>query len=724
MRIKSILQHDDSDCAAACLSMIFSYFGKNVSIRKIRNVAGTDREGTSGFGIIKCAEKNGFSCKGLAATEKNRLNEIPLPAILHFKSPKIEHYVVVTKIKKDKVIFCDPAIGKRSLAINDFCELWSGVFFILFPGKNFEKTDDKEGKIYHFLSLLKPHKKLVVNILIASILLSLFGIFLAFYFRYLIDEVLYSQIESTLNLCSICYLLVILFQGILNFSRSQLMTYLGSKIDTALLCDFFYHLVHLPYSFFTSRKTGEVLSRVRDTETIRQAVSSTLLSLIMDSIMIFVGGFFLLKMGSALLPIAIIPVLISSVVVWICARPFQQSIRERSISEAEKNANMYETINGISTVKSLATEEKAFRRAEVRIVDSAEKTLKLSWLGNLQNSIQGFISGLGTLLLYWIGSYFIFQGKMTLGQLISFITLSGYFLGPLSRLLTMQQYFQEVSVAAERLSDILSMEEESEFETGEENVFENGDIEFKNVSFSYGTRKKALSNISLKIPSGKKVAFVGMSGSGKTTLLKLLMKFYQVTDGEILVGGKSIDSYKTSEYRERIGYVPQESILFSGSIYENIIWSVPTARPEEVMTVAQISQAWNFIQNLPDKFNTQVGEQGATLSGGERQRIALARVLLKGPDCIFLDEATASLDSISEQAIMDTVYNRIKDKTTVIVAHRLSTIKDCDLIFVFEKGCLMESGTHEQLLKKQGSYFNLWSAQNGESKTNSAITSE
>ena len=228
MRIKSILQHDDSDCAAACLSMIFSYFGKNVSIRKIRNVAGTDREGTSGFGIIKCAEKNGFSCKGLAATEKNRLNEIPLPAILHFKSPKIEHYVVVTKIKKDKVIFCDPAIGRRSLSIDDFCELWSGVFFILFPGKNFEKTDDKEGKIYHFLSLLKPHKKLVVNILIASILLSLFGIFLAFYFRYLIDEVLYSQIESTLNLCSICYLLVILFHGILNFSRSQLMTYLGS----------------------------------------------------------------------------------------------------------------------------------------------------------------------------------------------------------------------------------------------------------------------------------------------------------------------------------------------------------------------------------------------------------------------------------------------------------------------------------------------------------------
>lgn len=280
----------------------------------------------------------------------------------------------------------------------------------------------------------------------------------------------------------------------------------------------------------------------------------------------------------------------------------------------------------------------------------------------------------------------------------------------------MQSYWQEVFVSAERLSDVLDIAEEDESQKDCEDAKNLlGDIEFKNVCFSYGTRGKTIKNVSLKIPSGKKIAFVGLSGSGKSTLLKLLMKFYSYDEGGIFIDGKEITSYTNDSYRSRIGYVPQESLLFSGTIEENIAWGYYGARKKEILDAAIAAQSFDFINALPDKFNTVVGEQGATLSGGERQRIALARILIRNPDIIILDEATASLDSISEQKIMDTVYQRIQNKTVIMVAHRLSTIRDCDCIFVFEHGELMEQGTHDFLLKKNGKYSQMWNAQNEKS---------
>lgn len=309
----------------------------------------------------------------------------------------------------------------------------------------------------------------------------------------------------------------------------------------------------------------------------------------------------------------------------------------------------------------------------------------------------------------------IFKNQITLGQLISFTTLSGYFLGPLSRLLTMQSYWQEVFVSAERLSDIPDISEEDELQNNKvdtDNLL--GDIEFKNVCFSYGTRGRAINNVSLKIPAGKKVAFVGMSGSGKSTLLKLLMKFSNYEEGNILIDGTEISKYSNDSYRSRIGYVPQESLLFSGTIEENIAWGCYNFSEQNVVDASMAAEAFPFINLLPEKFYTMVGEQGATLSGGERQRIALARILMKNLDIIILDEATASLDSISEKKIINTVYKQIKDKTVIMVAHRLSTIRNCDCIFVFEKGKLLEQGNHNYLLKKNGKYAELWRAQNEE----------
>ncbi len=711
MRLKIHLQHDESDCAAACLAMILDYYGREVNIRKLRMTAGTDTQGTSGFGIKVCAEKYGLNCKGFSIPEKNNLEKIPFPAIFHLRKNSLEHYVVVDSLKKKNIKIYDPAEGIVKMPVSEFAELWTGIFFLCFPNDRFEQKKEDKTPLIKFMTLLKPHKVLLSKIMAASLIITIFGILISFYFRFLIDEVLYSEVKATLNICSICYLMILIFQGLLSYCRNQISLYLSTKIDVSLTCDFFYHLLRLPMSFYTARKTGEILSRIRDTETIRMTISSTTVSVLMDSIMILLGCIFLSKMGAGLLYVSMIPVFVSAVIVWGIAKPFKRLIKNRSIAEAEKNASMYETINGIATVKALSTEKNAFHRNEIKIVESIRQAVRLDTFANINNSIQGFISSLGTLLVYWVGSFKIFEGSMSLGQLISFITLSGFFLGPLGRLLTMQPNLQEAFVAAERLSDIMDISEED----GDENDLDSIDglmkeIKFENVGFAYGTRGRAVDGINFTIEKGQRIAFVGKSGSGKSTLLKLLMKFYACEEGRILIDGSDISELRTEDYRSIIGYVPQESLLFSGTIAENIAWGMDFATPQMIVAAAKAAQAFDFIMSLPDKFKTIVGEHGATLSGGERQRIALARILMRNPEVIILDEATASLDSISEKAIMETV-DSLQGKTVIMVAHRLSTVCNCDKIFVIEHGRIVEEGNHDELMEMNGKYKELWSAQ-------------
>lgn len=712
MKLKLQMQHDQTDCAAACLRMILAFYGKKVGIKNLRLIAGTDSNGTSGYGLIECAKENGLSCKGFSAPDKSAIHNIPLPSILHIRRNSLDHYVVVKEIKKNSIKILDPALGVMKMSLREFFMYWTGVFFLCKPEDSFEKSSEDSKPLFKFLQLLRPHKKIFTKIFLASVLLSIFGILIAFYFRFLIDEVLYSQVKSTLNITSLSYLLILIFQLILSFSRNQLAIIMSAKIDLALVCNFFGHLLKLPLSFFTSRKTGEILSRIRDTENIRQTISSTTVSVLLDSVMILFGGFFLFKTGSSLIYVAVAPVLVSSLLVWIFAKPFKKLIRTRAIALGNKNASMYETINGIATIKALSTEQNALRRNEVLCVDTASKTIKLEFLGNINHVLQSFISGLGTLLVYWIGSYKIFAGTLSLGQLISFTTLSSFFLSPLSRLLTMQVQLQEAFVSAERLNDVMEIEEEEDsYATIDEPISFNDSIEIKELSFAYGTRGKAIDNINLKIKKGERIAIVGCSGSGKSTLLKLLLKFYKQENGGIFLDNKNISLINTNNLRSLFGYVPQETLLFSGTIAENIAWGLPHFNPSMIQQVAKDAQALEFIEKLPESFRTMVGENGATLSGGERQRIALARILMRNPEILVLDEATASLDSVCEKSIMKTISSL--NKTTIIVAHRLSTIINCDRIYVMDKGKIVESGTHKQLLNKKSAYKKLWEAQNG-----------
>lgn len=717
-----VLQKDETDCGAACIASVAKHYGKNVSVNRIRFLAGTDTKGTSGLGIVKGFESIGFECQGLLNSEKVITDDLIFPVVCHIKKDVLDHYVVVYGIKNEKVIVADPSDGFLKISAEKFKEIWTGVFFMVTPNESFERTDDKKGVLERFIYLLKPHKKSIIECFIAGIVLSVLGVVSAFYFRFLIDDVLYSKLESTLLVCSVSYLLGIFFQELVEFSRNQLMNFMGNKIDLSLLCEYFKHILHLPMDFFTSRKTGEIISRLGDTQIIRQTISSTTLSVVLDSCMLLIGGFFLFAFGSKLLVVSIIPVLISSVLVWIFVKPFKHKIKELRIMEAERQSSFVETVNGISTIKALSSENIAFKRIEGKIVKFIKKNLSIGSLANFQGSLHRFISKCGNLILYWYGSYLIFNGELTLGQLISFVTLSGYFFNPLGRILTLQQSLEETFIASDRLGEVLDMPEEFENEENSVKMKKfSGHIKVKNLCFSYGTRGNTLKNLNFEIKAGEKVAFVGTSGSGKTTMTKLLMKFYKPNEGEILVDGHNLCDVNTEVFRNFIGYVPQEVLLFSGSVRENILWGTYGKSYEEFLKASVDAKVHDFVKMLPEIYETLVGERGATLSGGERQRIALARVFLRNPNFLILDEATASLDGVSEKEIMNSVNQFCKNKTMIIVAHRLSTIKNCDRIFVFDSGKIVESGNHNQLLEKNGKYKKLWTAQNFDEKDNKLL---
>jgi ATP-binding cassette subfamily B protein len=695
-RYNCIKQHDITDCGAACLATISKQYGYKIPISRIREVAGTDKQGTNVLGMIKAAEHLGFNAKGVKGDPESFFSEFPLPAIAHVVVNKsLLHYVVIHEITNEAVIIADPAEGIKEMIPEEFFELWSGVLIILTPATTFEKGDETTGLFNRFGGLLKPQKKLVMNIFFASILHTVLGIFGAFYFKFLVDDILPYCLDNTLVIISIGVMILTIFKVTTNGLRSYMMLFLSQKLDIPLILGYYNHVVDLPLNFFGTRKVGEIISRFMDAGKIREAISGATLTIMVDTLMAVFGGIILFRYNAVLFGITVLMLIAYGSLVFLFNKPIRDANRKTMEENSQLTSFLVESLNGIETVKSF------------------NSMFKMGQINNLRQSLTIFISTIGANAILWIGATSVMKGNMTIGQLLVFNSLMVYFIDPIKNLINLQPMLQTAIVASERLGEILDLEKER-LETERDSINLNklrGNIVIKDLTFGYGTRKSVLNNINMEIKQGERVALVGESGSGKSTLVKLLMNFYQADTGDIVIDGYNIQDIAIDSLRNRIAYVPQDTFLFSGSIKENLELGNDGPSMNQVIDAARMAKAHEFINDLPLRYNTKLEENGTNLSGGQRQRLSITRAILKQPDILILDEATSSLDTVTEKAIEDTLSKVTEDITSIVIAHRLSTIMKCDRIYVMDKGQIVESGDHNSLLDKQGAYFDMWREQ-------------
>lgn len=744
MRYTYVRQHDTTDCAAASLAMVCLHYKKEITITKLRDMMGTDLKGTNLVGLQKAANELGFTTAAVRVDRENFLSDFTLPAIAQVITDQgLSHFVVIfkkTTIKddddrrkhlakeeekkadktkkykcKDYVVIGDPANELKKISLDEFYKNFTGVLLLLNPTTEFKPGKTKQGSMLkRFADLLWPQKRLFAYAIVSAVILEIIGIVSSLYSKILMDEVLPYGLKNLLVTLIVVFSVVNITSTLIGYVRQWVLIHLSIKIDIPLMLGYFGHIYHLPMKFFATRKTGDITTRYSDAGTIKSILTSTALSLVMDITMALVTGVILFRMNSTLFSISLFSTALSLLLVIIFKQPYKRINEETMQQSAVLNSQMIESLRGIETIKCNASEDRELEALEKEYIKSLKISLRSSRISTGQGLISSFISVALNMVTSYVGIMQVLNGELTLGSYYAFSTLLGYFTSPVSNLISLQMSIQEASISMKRLTEIMDYQTEQD-EDREYTEMEriDGDIEFKDVVFRYGNRNPALNHISFTIPKGKKVALVGSSGSGKSTITKLLLKYYEPESGEILVDGVDLNEYSNASVRRAISYVPQNIELFSKTIFDNIRISRPNATMEEVKAAAKKADAHEFIRKLPLQYNTYLEEAGNGLSGGEKQRIALARAFLKDSSLYILDESTSNLDFGTENIIFDMIYNQLADRSMLIVAHRLSTIRDCDLILVMDHGEIVERGTHEELLAKQGKYFDLWNMQQG-----------
>lgn len=722
MRYTFVKQHDATDCAAACLAMVCLHYKKETTITKLRDMMGTDLKGTNLIGLSNCADKLGFASQAVRVDKEGFLSNYTLPAIANIITKEgLSHFVVVFKITKEHVIIGDPAKDLEKLEIDDFYKNFTGALLLLKPNQAFVAGKEKGASMFaRYVKLLLPQKKMFIYAIIASFLLTALGILSSLFNNIIYDEILPYQQKDVLKVILVVFLGVTITQTLVSFVRQWILMHLSIKIDIPLMLGYFEHIYKLPMKFFETRKTGDIITRFSDAFTIKDVFTNIALSLIMDISMALISGVILFQMNPKLFAIILFMTLVSIMLLFIFKQPYKKINEEQMQQASILNSEIIEGLRNFETIKGNANEDVELECIEREYIKSLRISYKEGMLSNVQGSISNIISGIGNLVLLYVGISQVINGNLTLGSYMAFMTLAGYFMDPIGNLVNLQLSIQEANISMKRLSEIMDCEREAGVEedgemnpTYKEFTGVEGDICLSHVTFRYGNRKPALKDVSFTIPKGKKVALVGASGSGKSTIAKLLLKYYEVEEGEITIDGVNIAEYTNDSLRRGISYVPQNIELFSKSIYDNIRVSKQTASLAEVKEAAKVADAHDFIKRLPMQYYTFLEEAGNGLSGGEKQRIALARAFLKKNEFYIMDESTSNLDFATENIIFDMIYNKFRKKTMLVIAHRLATVKNCDIIIVLDKGEILEQGSHEELLERKGQYYRLWEMQQG-----------
>lgn len=711
-----IKQHDITDCGAACLASICAFYGLRFPVSRIRQYAFTDKKGTNVLGLVQAANKLGLSAKGVRAVSE-ALDVIPKPAIAHLIVKEVlHHYVVVYKVTKTHITYMDPADGLMHNKVREeFEKEWTNVLVLMEPDESFRVGNEKKSIVSQFFSLLAPHKSVMFQAIFGALVYSILGLSTSVYIGNITDYVLVDKNINLLNLMGILMIVILLLRTFIGSMKSILALKTGQRIDAALILGYYKHLLTLPQQFFDTMRVGEIISRVNDAVKIRNFINNVSLDLVVDVMILFFTSCLMFVYSWKLAAVTLLSAPLFFLVFWGFNRLNKKYQRRIMESAADLESQLVESINSISTIKRFGLEEYANLKTEALFVHLLKNMFR-SIYGAIvaQGGIQ-FISTGVTIAVLWVGSMFVIDQELTPGELMLFYSLVGYVLSPISSLITSNQTIQDALIAADRLFQIMDLERESDDSQKVELMPEMiGDVSFDNVEFRYGSRRKVFESLNLKIEKGKTTAVIGESGSGKTTLISLMQHIYPIQSGQIRIGEFDIAQVTNTSLRKIVGTVPQQIELFAGSIAENIAIGDLHPDMKRIIDLSEQLGLKEFIEKLPQNYMTYIGEHGTSLSGGERQRIAIARALYKEPEILIFDEATSSLDSVSEKYVKQTLKNLAdKGKTIVVIAHRLSTVRDADAIVVLDNGQVVQQGVHEQLIHEEGVYSKLWNEQYG-----------
>lgn len=707
-------QVDENDCGVAALNMVLKYYGSNYTLAHLRNLAKTTNDGTTALGIVEAAKHLNLNAEAVR-TDIDFFSDfqITFPVIVHvLKDNYLPHYYVVYQVTKTSLIIGDPdpTVNTTTISKARFIKEWTKIAIMITPNIKYKPTKEPRHTLINLVPLLIKQKKLISLIISAAFLTTLISIAGTYFFQLIIDTYLPQMLTNTLTLVAIGLIAAYLFQAAISYIQSLLTIILGQRLMVDIILKYVHHLFNLPMAFFATRHVGEITSRFSDASKIIDALGNIMMTLFLDMWILIAVGAFLAYKNIILFLISLIVIPIYIIIVWIFKKTFHRLNQATMESSAIVNSAIIESLSGIETIKALTGESATKKKIDVLFCDLLRKNLAYQKADQGQQAIKMATKLILTVVILWIGTIFVMQHQLSLGQLLTYNALLLYFLTPLENIINLQSKLQSARVANNRLNEIYLVQSEfSKPRMINESYQLNGDITVNNVNFKYGYSSNTLKNISLTIHRNQKVTIVGMSGSGKTTLAKLLIGFYEIQEqcGNIQINQHNINDISRKVLRQYINYIPQEPFIFSGTVLDNLLLG---SRPN--LTQETIDQACSFaeikadIEKLSQGYNTKLSESGSDLSGGQKQRLSIARALLSPAKCLIFDESTSSLDTITEHKIISNLMD-MKGKTIIFIAHRLNIAAQTDKVIVLDKGTVVEQGSHQQLLNLNGYYTRL-----------------
>lgn len=717
MRFHGIYQHDVRDCGVACLATICEYYGLKVPLSYIRDLEKVNMNGSSIYGICEAAKILGLDAEAYQGSiqelleEVNDTKEICTPFIVHTVKDGLFHFVVVKKINSHFVWIFDPDKGNLKMKIESFTEIWTGYIISFQITSQFRNGNLKKGTYERYVSLLRNHKKEFIWLFLLSLLITGITVMCTLIFQHIVDHFMVHSNTELMRMVNVVFAIIIVLYIIrlgIYIIRGIVGARISRDIEKKLLDDFLGDLLKVSVNYYDSRTNGEVLERLNDIEHIKETLCSTVLNLTLDLVTALVSGIIIFIKSPVLFVITCVIMLVYIIEVLCFKKVFYSSNRAIAQNHGDMLAMFKETIDGFTTIRTFAAEKFIEQEDGKKIKKLVHSNYKNEKILLLNVGISLSIESIGIIVLFWCGFFFVLKENITIGGLLVVILLAQNMISPTRDIIEAQNKIHKFMVSIERLNDICYSSKNVSVKN-RKNMERSDDYQIKveNLSFAYGYSENALKNINMRIRKGRKIAFIGKSGSGKTTLVNLFMGMRYPDTGKIYIDGEDIQSITPDVLHRKVAYVQQDIFLFSKSILDNLCMGRNEITDEQLEKIIHDCQLEEIIHRKEDGLYTVLSENAHNLSAGEKQRIGIARALLQRPEIIIFDEVTSNLDVITEKEIVDMIYKNCKDITCIFVAHRLQTIHECDEIYVFDGGEIVESGTTQELIAKENVYFQM-----------------